>query len=132
MVRGTEAICGSYAQLGAHRDANALCTLSIPNRLLQSWGATARTADTSYIWLAIALIQDNLITLNTNCEQLERVLRKRVQDLASRIRRLGGKRQSVLDGSTSVFVLEGETISVSHIVQECDLAIEQTETYKQR
>ncbi len=104
--------------------------LCIPNRLLKSIAAE-QTQSRGYISLANDHIVNELVTLDCTCNRLEEALRKRAHKLLSRISRVGGrKRECILEEESNVFVLHGETLSHSDLLDERDGAVEAAELYK--
>ena len=56
------------------------CCICVPNSLLQSWWLE-RTHDTSYIQLVNDNVRGKIITLDSNCERLERRLYRKAAKL---------------------------------------------------
>ncbi len=105
-----------------------MCCVS-PNRLLKSIAAE-QTQSRGYICLANDLIVDELVTLDCACNWLEEALRKQAHRLLSLISRVGGrKRECILEEESNVFVLHGETLSHSDLLDERDGAVEAAELY---
>ena len=115
--------------------SDVACCLTIPNKLLQSWYKTEK----DYIQLVNTAIRGHTVTLDVNCERLEKQLRRRAAEVAGKAYEIRKKKRSYvlqqqyLNKSTRVDVLRGETVDGSRLLDEIEALYEDiSETIVQR
>ena len=98
------------------------CCICVPNSLLQSWWLE-RTHDTSYIQLVNDNVRGKIITLDSNCERLERRLYRKAGEVARRAAKTKPNQAKLqyLAKSTSFDILFGETLQASHLQEELEI-----------
>ena len=98
------------------------CCICVPNSLLQSWWLE-RTHDTSYIQLVNDNVRGKIITLDSNCERLERRLYRKAGEVARRAAKTKPNQAKLqyLAKSTSFDILFGETLQASHLQEELEM-----------
>ena len=99
-------------------DPDGVCCLSIPNRVLGDW-ANNREKNTSFVALANEYIEDEAITLNPEAARLEDLLYRKSLGVVSKVRAARGvNRKNALLRSTTITILNGETISAADLQSE--------------
>ncbi|KAL5508868.1 hypothetical protein EMCRGX_G004128 [Ephydatia muelleri] len=99
-------------------DPDGVCCLSIPNRVLGDW-ANNREKNTSFVALANEYIVDEAITLNPEAARLEDLLYRKSLGVVSKVRAARGvNRKNALLRSTTITILNGETISAADLQSE--------------
>ena len=99
-------------------DPDGVCCLSIPNRVLGDW-ANNREKNTSFVALANEYIVDEAITLNPEAARLEDLLYRKSLGVVSKVRAARGvNRKNALLCSTTITILNGETISAADLQSE--------------
>eukprot|EP00731_Ephydatia_muelleri_P008951 Em0004g1289a len=99
-------------------DPDGVCCLSIPNRVLGDW-ANNREKNTSFVALANEYIVDEAITLNPEAARLEDILYRKSLGVVSKVRAARGvNRKNALLRSTTITILNGETISAADLQSE--------------
>eukprot|EP00731_Ephydatia_muelleri_P007547 Em0003g1795a len=99
-------------------DPDGVCCLSIPNRVLGDW-ANNREKNTSFVALANEYIVDEAITLNPEAARLEDILYRKSLGVVSNVRAARGvNRKNALLRSTTITILNGETISAADLQSE--------------
>ncbi|KAL5515439.1 hypothetical protein EMCRGX_G000603 [Ephydatia muelleri] len=99
-------------------DPDGVCCLSIPNRVLGDW-ANNREKNTSFVALANEHIVDEAITLNPEAARLEDILYRKSLGVVSKVRAARGvNRKNALLRSTTITILNGETISAADLQSE--------------
>ncbi|KAL5468683.1 hypothetical protein EMCRGX_G029790 [Ephydatia muelleri] len=99
-------------------DPDGVCCLSILNRVLGDW-ANNREKNTSFVALANDYIVDEAITLNPEAARLEDLLYRKSLGVVSKVRAARGvNRKNALLRSTTITILNGETISAADLQSE--------------
>eukprot|EP00731_Ephydatia_muelleri_P016723 Em0009g1147a len=99
-------------------DPDGVCCLSIPNRVLGDW-ANNREKNTSFVALPNEYIVDEAITLNPEAARLEDILYRKSLGVVSKVRAARGvNRKNALLRSTTITILNGETISAADLQSE--------------
>ena len=109
----TDTIRGSYQQLSSNSqgECKAICTIAIPHQLLLEWNTS--DPGLSFVSKANDQITNEIITL----KQVDR-LEKRLATLSRRVKsdyrvqKMGSKRNELLHKCTTVYILDGEIVSV--------------------
>ncbi len=102
-------------------ESTETAVLCIPNCLLQCWYTLmAEGSERCYVDYVNDRILGNIIKLDGNSECLGSALHRRSNNLHYKLQRAWGspQRRRILEASTRVFVLEGETLRYSELEQQ--------------
>ena len=101
------------------------CCLSVPHRLLYSWYRD-QSEDKNYIELVNMAVREHTVTLDVECERLQKHLRRKAGEIAAKASKLKSyvARQRYLEKRTSIDVLRGETVDASLLLDEIETVYE--------
>ena len=116
----------------------AVCCLSVPNRLLLEWAeeVSAATHDDEgpvYIQLLNSAIDNSIVGVDLSCERLERRLAMQARKMLNNPSRLrGGARARQLEKASTFHVRRGETVAAVQVIEELNEVTEEGEAWRER